>query len=137
MQESGGDNDPRRPESQRPDGAHRAHAQAAIELAIPGGLEHVRPALRHALGPGQTALAMERLDTLVFQAMAGQTRALEEMRVAWPAVQLELPVELITQVREEYLKYALTIWNRYLAHDLPDPARAVDALEVMCLLFDD
>jgi hypothetical protein len=39
--------------------------------------------------------------------------------------------------REQYLRYSLSIWEDYVEKDgMRDPARAVQALDVLCLLFE-
>ena len=44
---------------------------------------------------------------------------------------------LLAESREQYLRYALSIWEDYVEKDgHRDPARAVQALDVLCLLFE-
>ena len=84
---------------------------------------------------------LERLDDLVYQAMSGSSDALEELKRFWLRLRAELGVEIVAEAREQYLRYALTIWETGtgLAHPGNDrqPARAVQALDVLCVIFDE
>ena len=84
---------------------------------------------------------LERLDDLVYQAMSGSSDSVDELRKFWPRLRTELGVEMIAESREQYLRYALTLWEKdaHLA-DLDNdrqPARAVQALDVLCVIFDE
>jgi len=81
---------------------------------------------------------LERLDDLVYDAIAGQTTAMDELRAYWPEIRDELGDDLVGESREQYLRYALSIWEKCVAPDKAhDPHRAVHSLEVLCLLFDE
>jgi len=56
----------------------------------------------------------------------------------WPAVRTELGDQLVSESREQYLRYALSIWQECLGGGVVrDPARAIHALDVLCVLFDE
>ena len=84
---------------------------------------------------------LERLDDLVFGAIAESETLAEELRSFWPEVRAKLGEELIAESREQYLRYALSVWERFA--DPADPAdahrseRAIRALDVLCVLFDE
>ena len=78
---------------------------------------------------------LEHLDDVVFAAIEGQAVALEQVEVVWALVLEELGPELVEESREQYLRYALQVWNQCLTGELSDPERAVAAVDVMCLLF--
>ncbi len=84
---------------------------------------------------------LERLDDLVFQAMSGCPDTVDELKEFWPRVHAELGDDTVAESREQYLRYALSIWEQ--GGDLSDPAtvrrpdRAVQALDVLCVLFDE
>lgn len=78
---------------------------------------------------------LEHLDDVVFAAIEGQAAALEQVEVVWALVLDELGAELVEESREQYLRYALQVWNQCLAGEVSDPERAVAAVDVMCLLF--
>jgi hypothetical protein len=116
--------------------AHAAHAprsEAAATAVRPAG-----PA--HRLDPGSPAVVakLEYLDDLVFEALSGQQRSLEELHTAWPAIQKELGDALLAESREQYLRYALQIWDGCVSNDgVRQASRAVEALDVLCILFNE
>ncbi len=80
---------------------------------------------------------LERLDDLVFDAIAGREGALEQLTQYWPKVRAELCEPLLAESREQYVRHALSIWQTCLTPEgLRDPTRAISALDVLCLLFD-
>jgi len=84
-----------------------------------------------------TKTRLSRLDRTVFDAISGNGYALEELRILWPVIQLELPLIAVSHAREEYLTAAVDIWNRYRSGENPNALLAASALDVMCILFDE
>jgi hypothetical protein len=81
---------------------------------------------------------LEHLDDLVYEAISGQTKSLEQLRIAWPKIHDELGTEMLAESQEQYLRYALSIWSECSDSDtVRNPAQAIHALEVLCLLFGD
>ncbi|MEN6449270.1 MAG: hypothetical protein ABFC96_02160 [Thermoguttaceae bacterium] len=81
---------------------------------------------------------LERLDDLVYDSINGQPGVFEQLRTAWPELAEELGEESLAESREQYLRYALSIWEQCSTSDgLRHPARALQALDVLCLLFGD
>jgi hypothetical protein len=81
---------------------------------------------------------LEALDDAVYDAIHGQPAALERLQALWPAALAQLGEQFVADSREQYLRYALTIWENCVdAKGVHDPARAVQALEVLCVLFDE
>jgi hypothetical protein len=80
---------------------------------------------------------LERIDDLVFSAIAGDDRAVTELEVLWPAVIAELDDCLVEQSREQYLRCALSICRECVDGDDERPERAVAAIDVLCVLFED
>ena len=81
---------------------------------------------------------LEALDDAVFDAVQGKAAALADLHKLWPALKIELGEALLAESREQYIRYALSIWRE--PADIEgnhDPARAVNALEVLCVLFDE
>jgi hypothetical protein len=79
---------------------------------------------------------LERLDDLVFDALSGDRASLEELKVFWPKVRNELNGPLVAESREQYLRYALTSWERLAQRDeVRNPLLAMESLEVLCVLF--
>ena len=84
---------------------------------------------------------LERLDDLVFGAIAEKETLGEELKSFWPQVRAELGEELIVESREQYLRYALSVWERFVdpadPNDVHRSERAIRALDVLCVLFDE
>ena len=81
---------------------------------------------------------LEALDDAVFDAINGSAPALECLKLLWPATLAGLGETLVADSREQYLRYALSIWEQCVdAQGLRDPLRALRALEVLCVLFDE
>ena len=46
--------------------------------------------------------------------------------------------DLLIESREQYLRYALSVWEECVdAGSIRNPTRAIQALDVLCLLFGD
>jgi hypothetical protein len=81
---------------------------------------------------------LETLDDLVYDAIKGSASSLEELQKTWPRIKAELGDDLLIQSREQYLRYALQVWDKCVeASGVRPTDRAVKALEVLCLLFDE
>ncbi len=81
---------------------------------------------------------LESLDDAVFDAIGGKSDALAALRWLWPQVKARLGDSLLDESREQYIRYALSIWHKTASvKENHDPRRAVDALEVLCVLFDE
>ena len=81
---------------------------------------------------------LELLDDAVFDAVQGDAAALATLGNLWPQLKSSLGDALLAESRAQYLRYALSVWHAPAnsAGD-HDPHRAVNALEVLCLLFDE
>ncbi len=79
---------------------------------------------------------LEHLDDLVFDTIAGRRPALDELTGLWPHVMADLPRELWAESREQYLRYALKLWESTASSGTRDPRWAATALDVLCVLFD-
>ncbi len=81
---------------------------------------------------------LELLDDLVYDSISGRPGALGQLQNVWPAIRAELGDQLLAESREQYLRYALTIWENCVENDqIRNPTRAVQALDVLCLLFEE
>ena len=54
----------------------------------------------------------------------------------WPGLLAEVSAELVFESREQYLRYALKIWQGS-PDGVRDAGRAANALDVLCVLFSD
>ena len=81
---------------------------------------------------------LEELDDVVFDAINGRPGSLDRLRLFWPSLSAELGESVLAESREQYLRYALSIWEEdFSADGLRDPIRAAQAIEVLCILFDE
>jgi hypothetical protein len=122
--------------NQRADGAHIRTERAVIaaKRARKGSLEGLAEAL--SAQPPAVLELLERIDDLIFAAIAGDDGALAELEVLWPIVSDELDDDLVEQSREQYLRCALSIWTECVDDDLQSSRRAMSAIDVICVLFD-
>ena len=116
--------------------AHAAHPQflgtPPAEQRLPG------PSTKLAPQHPRVVACLERLDDLVYDSIKGSEAALTQLRTTWPRVKDELGEKLLAQSREQYLRYALEVWERCVeTSDVRPTDQAVNALEVLCLLFDE
>lgn len=124
-------------EGQRAHSAHRKF-EKTLEAAT-ATLVTTAPHSSHAgLYSPEILEKLEYLDDLVYEAIRGQTDSLEKLRVAWPKMLGELGETVLAESREQYLRYALSIWEDCAdANGVRNPVRAIQALDVLCLLFGD
>lgn len=123
---------------QRADGAHLRRTQvlaAAKNYVARSTVDELVEAL--ASQPPEVLELLERVDDLVFAAIGGDDRALSELQVIWPAVAAELDENLVEQSREQYLRCALSIWTECVEGEVRRPERAVAAIDVLCVLFEE
>jgi hypothetical protein len=81
---------------------------------------------------------LEKLDDLVFAAITGPPEVVAELQSFWPQVRAALDESLLIESREQYLRYALSLWEGSAGPEgLCQPQRAVPSLDVLCLLFGD
>lgn len=135
--------DCRLPEPKRSDDrkrAHAAHRQPARrpDPATMAGPKRAAPSRTLDLDSPQLLEKLECLDDTVYEAIDGQAAALERLETLWPQILAELGDELVAESRAQYLRYALSIWEDCLdPGSTREPDRALRALDVLCLLFDE
>ncbi len=123
------------PEAVQAHAAHdrfeKAQSSSAVHHAdAPANrLEAASPAVRRRL---------RQLDALVYEAVSGNADAVEQLKATWAKIRQDLGDAMLARSREAYLRYALTIWEECLEPDgVRDPDRAVQSLDVLCVLFDE
>ena len=116
--------------------AHAAHSQFS---GTSSATERVAgPSAALGADHPEVLARLEMLDDLVFDAIKGDSGSLEQLRTAWPRLKEELGAELLGQSREQYLRYALQVWEKCVeASGVRPTTKAVNALDVLCLLFDE
>ncbi len=108
------------------------------KLTSGGGIDYARQtpgpsATLHAPSP-EVLDKFERLDDLVFDTINGKQPALDELTAAWPKLSADLPPDLLAESREQYLRYALKLWDGQQT-SVRDVNWAVTALDVLSVLF--
>jgi hypothetical protein len=120
--------------------AHQAHRRFQEDASTPVASSPQGSAPSRLLDTENPDLVrkLEHLDDLVYGAVNGKPAAMEELRAYWPRVQDELGGPLLAESQEEYLRYALSVWSDAGDPETSsDPARSVEALEVLTLLLDE
>ena len=120
--------------------AHEAHRRFEQETRAPAVTECKPTAASKLIAPSDPRLlpALEKLDNLVYEAIAGQTESIGHLKSLWPRLRHELGDEMLARSREQYLRYALAIWEKCAEPDgLRHPERAIQSLDVLCVLFDE
>jgi hypothetical protein len=117
--------------------AHAAHRQfVKSQTATRAARPAVTVTSATGVDPPEVLDKLEHLDDLVYEAILGRAQSLEQLRTVWPKLLDDLGGEKLAESREQYLRYALAIWTQHAdQHGVRNPARAIQALEVLCLLF--
>lgn len=126
---------PNSTKAERCEGAHADGPQAPV-----GPIATAIAAAHPVSGEMPEVLELlERVDDLVFAAIAGDDRAVTELEVLWPSVVAEMDEDIIEQSREQYLRCALSICRQSVdaEGEAERPERAMAAIEVLCVLFSD
>ena len=120
--------------------AHAAHRRFARFIAAVDSAERDEETTAGGLdlASHETLERLEVLDDLVYEAIGGDPTAMRKLAEAWPKLKTELSAPLLAESREQYLRYALSIWEGCVDVDgLRHANRAVQALDVLCLLFEE
>ncbi|MCC6126024.1 MAG: hypothetical protein IT426_13760 [Pirellulales bacterium] len=119
--------------------AHAAHRRFENSEAEPAKAKGAHSGPAQTLDPESPAILekLELLDDLVYESIGGNARAMRQLQTVWPTLQKELGARLLFESREQYLRYALSVWEDCVEKDgRREPTRAVQALDVLCLLFE-
>jgi hypothetical protein len=111
-------------------------ATALAELAKPRGV-HEDLMATLAEQPAEVLELLERVDDLVFTSIAGDEGAMSELSALWPTVVAKLDPVVVEQSKEQYLRCALSIWSECAEARLKQPERAMSAIDVLCVLFEE
>jgi hypothetical protein len=121
----------------RADQAHAGHqAEALVDApARPSYLDALAEKL--AAQPPEVLELLERIDDLVFSAISGDVQSLAELETLWPAAAEQLDADLVEQSREQYLRCALAICSDSPPGQSERPEKALAAVDVLCVLFEE
>lgn len=102
-------------------------------LAHPGAVVSVRTRSGAAIAPDHLD-QIERLDDVIFAALDGDPRALEQSADLYRQTATQTPGELLDESREKYLHRAESIVQQYVAAPDEHIGRTFAALEILSLL---
>jgi hypothetical protein len=133
------DTDGKEKQIQQAHAAHRQFEKTRIQPQTPSAhLAVDAPSALLKPESPETLEKLELLDDLVYDAISGRSGALEQLQTVWPALKSELDYQMLAESREQYLRFALTIWESCVDdNNIRNPAKAVQALDVLCLLFEE
>ncbi|HYW78078.1 MAG TPA: hypothetical protein VE890_00815, partial [Thermoguttaceae bacterium] len=119
--------------------AHAAHTQFEKSAAATSARQQQSgPSRTLPLQSREVMEKLEQLDDVVYEAINGRDAALERLRTLLPEVLDELGEDAVMESRAQYLRYALSIWEQGVdSKGVRNPSRAIQALDVLCLLFDE
>lgn len=115
----------------RPHAAHPGRGQIPTVADMPE--EGLPSHLLHSES-GYVRAMLEELDDVVFSAVRGDAQALEQAQTLWPQVLNAIGWELVEESREQYLRFAIDVIQRYEHERARKPERAISALEIISLL---
>lgn len=79
---------------------------------------------------------VERLDDAIYDAINGIPDARELATMLWNELSERLPPKMVDKLREQYLRYTLSLWEACLDTGLREPAKAAGSLDILSLLFE-
>jgi hypothetical protein len=120
--------------------AHAAHQRFDKSLESAMATKSAIKSPSSCLNPNSPAILeqLEYLDDVVYEAINGQSLAMRQLKTVWPKLFTELGDELLAESREQYLHYAMSLWEESAnVNGIRNPTRAAYALDVLCILFGD
>lgn len=105
--------------------------------AAGNGRKEPKPAFRLSRQCPEAAARLMRLEATIFEAMTGDDSAQQQLGPLWAEVQERLGQQLQTQCREEFLHYAIHMWQQFSTDGDRNPLQAAAALDVVCRLFEE
>ena len=87
--------------------AHAAHRQFAKSILAATRRARTGPSVNMAAEAPEIVEKLEHLDDLVYDAMAGQSSALEQLQSVWPRLLKELGDPILAESREQYLRLCI------------------------------
>lgn len=112
---------------------HAAHGKSQLPTVADMPQEKLPSHLLHPESAQVRAL-LEELDDVIFAAVRADVAALEQARSLWPQVVAAIGWELVEESREQYLRFAIDVMQRFESSDERKPEHAVAALEIISLL---
>lgn len=95
------------------------------------------PRLADLSGPSDTEAIdlVEQLDDAVYEAINGDSEAADQAQSLWNELSARLPEATVLKLREQYMRYTLSLWEACLDNGVREPGKAAGAIDVLTLLF--
>jgi hypothetical protein len=120
-----------------------ASSSSAQSSTSPAAIKHRGPALAltssqqtHTVTDPQTIDLLEQLDDTVYDCIHGAPNAIETIGTLWQNLSQRLRPDVLAAAREQYMRYALTLWEACLDSGSRQPQHAMRALDVLTALFE-
>lgn len=84
--------------------------------------------------PTEVVERLEALDDVIFAAIDGNARALQDACFAWETAVRDLGWEVVEESRQQYLRCAQSIWDESRRHPDDSPHYPFAAIEIIGLL---
>jgi len=131
------------PRERPPREVETAQSKSAAAATAAARHSHRGPALAltssvetHTVTDPQTIELLEQLDDAVYDCIHGEPDVLETIGNLWLCLSERLRPEVLATAREQYMRYALTLWEACLDSGMREPQQAMRALDVLTALFD-
>jgi len=90
----------------------------------------------NAVTDPQTIELLEQLDDTLYDCIHGAPNAMETIETLWQKLSERLRPDVLAAAREQYMRYALMLWEACLDSGMREPHRAMRALDVLTALFE-
>ena len=87
--------------------------------------------------PPEVVRRLEELDDAIFEAINGSDDALEQARQLWPKLVRELGWLALEESREQYLRFAISVWRDLRTNTETQVEQTIAAIEIIELLAAD
>ncbi len=126
------------PKHARADAAHARFAKDADDAACEPRQRAIdRMFETLAAQPAHVLEVLEHLDDLVFAAIGGDEPALAELQVLWPTAAGDLAAGSCRTIARAVSALRLSIWSEAADARVRQPEKAISAIDVLCVLFDE
>jgi hypothetical protein len=121
----------------------RGSPPAQSSTLAPTAAKHRGPALAltssqqtHTVTDPTTIDLLEQLDDAVYDCIHGAPNVIETVGSLWQKLSERLRPDVLAAAREQYMRYALTLWEACHDSALRQPQKAMRALDVLTALFE-
>jgi hypothetical protein len=90
----------------------------------------------HTVTDPETIEFLEQLDDAVYDCIHGAPNVMETVGALWRKLSARLRPDVLAAAREQYMRYALTLWDACHDAAVREPQKAVRALDVLTALFE-